>query len=107
MEDLYVLGDGQHVVWLPQEGFQLPDERDRALALPKEVLEGLPPYAPVLAHLEARQLPYLAPPVDCGLLNPDHPGHVRDSQKLLISRCALAVFHALSPFPLLAALAAA
>ena len=31
MEDVQVLGDGEHVVWHPQKGTQLPDERARTL----------------------------------------------------------------------------
>src|SRR5919112_6006925 len=74
VEDVDVLGDGQYGVWHPQEGIQLPDECPRTLALPQEVLQGLPPNAPVLAYLEARQLPFLAPLVDSGLLHPDNVG---------------------------------
>src|SRR5918994_6883012 len=85
-EDVDVLGDGQYGVWHTQEGIQLPDECPRTLALPQEVLKSLPPYAPVLADLQAWQLPLLAPPVDCGLLHPDHAGDVRGRQKLRLSR---------------------
>src|ERR671921_2009103 len=94
VEDVDVLGDGQYGVWHTQEGVQLPDECPGTLALPQEVLKSLPPYAPVLAYLKAWQLPFLAPPVDGGLLHPNHPRDVRGRQQLLISRCALAVFHA-------------
>src|SRR5918993_2391255 len=83
VEDVDVLSDSQYGVWHPQEGVQLPDECPRTLALPQEVLKSLPPYAPVLADLQAWQLPLLAPPVDCGLLHPDHAGDVRGPQKLL------------------------
>src|SRR5215217_1927233 len=95
VEDVDVLGDGQNGVWHSQEGVQLPDECPWTLALPQEVLKSLPPDAPVLAYLKARQLPLLAPPVDRGLLHPDHAGDVRGRQKLRLSRCAFAVFHAL------------
>src|SRR5918994_1429315 len=64
-------------------------------ALLLELLKSLPPYAPVLADLKARQLPLLAPPVDCGLLHPDHPGDVRGRQKLRLSKSTFAVLHAL------------
>src|SRR5215203_4037397 len=47
----------------------------------------------MLAYLQTRQLPLLAPLVDCGLFDPDHPGDVRGSQKLRLSRPAFAVFH--------------
>src|ERR671913_2246370 len=77
VEDVDVLGDGQYGVWHTQEGVQLPDECPGTLALPQEVLKGLPPYAPVLADLKARQLPFLAPLVDRSLLHPDHAGDVR------------------------------
>src|ERR687889_584456 len=95
VEDVDVLGDGQNGIWHSQEGVQLPDECPRTLASLEEVFQDLPPYAPVLADLEARQLPFLAPPVDRGLLHPDHPGDVRGRQQLLISRRAIAFFHAL------------
>ena len=39
VEDVYVLGDGQHVVWHPQEGGKLPGECSGTLALPQEVLK--------------------------------------------------------------------
>src|SRR5918995_4597477 len=93
VEDVDVLGNGQYGVWHTQEGIQLPHECPRTLALPQEVLKSLPPYAPVLADFKARQLPFLAPPVDGGLLDPDHAGDVRGRQQLHLSRCALAVFH--------------
>src|SRR5215208_1067950 len=96
VEDVYVLCDGQHVVWHPQEGGKLPDQRPGTLALPQEVLKSLTPYAPVLAYLKAWQLPLLAPPVDGSLLDPDQLGDLRGPQKLLLSRCALAGFHALT-----------
>src|ERR687889_438672 len=95
VEDVDVLGDGQYGVWHTQEGVQLPGECPGTLALPQEVLQGLPPYAPVLADLQARQLPLLAPLVDRGLLHPDHAGDVRGRQKLRLSRRAFAVFHIL------------
>src|ERR671911_1464629 len=95
VEDVDVLGDGQNGVWHTQEGIQLPDECPGTLALPQEVLKSLPPDAPVLAYLKARQLPFLAPPVDRGLLHPDHAGDVRGRQKLRLSRSTFAVFHAL------------
>src|SRR5215207_3439449 len=83
-----------------KKGVQQPDERPRTLVgLLQEVLKNPPPYAPVLAYLQARQLLLTAPPVDCRLLHPDHSGDVRDRQKLRLSRCVLAVLHALSPFP--------
>src|SRR5918994_3894919 len=80
VEDVYVLVDGQHVVWHPQEGGKLPGECSGTLALPQEVLKGLPPYAPVLAYLKARQLSFLAPPVDRGLLDPHKMSDVRGRQ---------------------------
>src|ERR671920_1347093 len=95
VEDVDVLGDGQYGVWHTQEGVQLPGECPGTLALPQEVLQGLPPYAPVLADLQAWQLPLLTPPVDGGLLNPDHAGDVRGRQKLRLSRSTFTVFHAL------------
>src|ERR687898_629175 len=95
VEDVDVLGDGQYGVWHSQEGVQLPDECPGTLALPQEVLKSLPPYAPVLADLQAWQLPLLAPPVDCGLLHPDHAGDVRGRQKLCLSRSTFTVFHVL------------
>src|SRR5215208_6349268 len=95
VEDVYVLCDGQHVVWHPQEGGKLPNERPGTLALPQEVFQNPPPYAPVLAYLQAWQLPFLAPPVYGSFLDPDQLGDVRGPQKLLLSRCAFAVFHAL------------
>src|SRR5215208_5609481 len=95
VEDVDVLGDGQNGLWHSQEGVQLPDECPGTLALPQEVLKSLPPYAPVLADLKARQLPFLAPPVDRGLLHPDHAGDVRGRQKLRLSRSTFAVFHVL------------
>src|SRR5215217_4898547 len=95
VEDVDVLGDGQNGLWHSQEGIQLPDECPGTLALPQEVLKNPPPYAPVLADLQAWQLPLLAPPVDRSLLHPDQLGDVRGPQKLLLSRCAFAVFHAL------------
>src|SRR5829696_3874574 len=95
VEDVDVLGDGQYGVWHTQEGIQLPGECPGTLALPQEVLKSLPPDAPVLAYLQARQLPFLAPLVDRGLLHPDHAGDVRGRQELHLSRCALAVFHIL------------
>src|ERR671920_1877998 len=99
VEDVDVLGDGQYGVWHTQEGVQLPGECPGTLALPQEVLQGLPPYAPVLADLQAWQLPFLAPLVDRGLLNPDHASDVRGRQKLLLSRRAFAVFHILLLVP--------
>src|SRR5215203_1258566 len=96
VEDVDVLGDGQNGLWHSQEGVQLPDECPGALALPQEVLKSLLPDAPVLAYLQAWQLPLLTPPVDRGLLDPDHAGDVRGPQKFLLSRCALAVLHALT-----------
>src|SRR5918993_2494378 len=95
VEDVDVLGGGQNGVWHSQEGVKLPHECPGMLALPQEVLKSLPPYAPVLADLKARQLPLLAPPVDSGLLDPDHRGDVRGPKELHLSRCALAVFHIL------------
>src|ERR671913_1901491 len=95
VEDVDVLGDGQYGVWHTQEGIQLPGECPGTLALPQEVLQGLPPYAPVLADLKARQFPFLAPLVDGGLLDPDHLRDVRGPKELDLSRCALAVFHIL------------
>src|ERR671911_1988512 len=80
VEDVDVLGDGQNGVWHPQEGVQLPEECPGTLALPQEVLKGLPPYAPVLAYLKARQLSFLAPPVDRGLLDPHKMSDVRGRQ---------------------------
>src|SRR5215212_9818801 len=80
VQDVYVLCDGQHVVWHPQEGGKLPNERPRTLALLEEVLKNPPPYAPVLAYLQTWQLPFLAPPVDCGLLHPDQLGDVHSRQ---------------------------
>src|SRR5215217_9156253 len=70
VEDVDVLGDGQNGLWHSQEGVQLPSERPGTLALPQEVLKSLPPYAPVLADLQAWQLPLLAPLVDLSLLDP-------------------------------------
>src|ERR687890_1922130 len=95
VEDVDVLGDGQYGVWHSQEGIQLPGECPGTLALPQEVLKSLPPYAPVLADLQARQFPFLAPLVDGGLLDPDHPGDVSGRQELHLSRCAFAVCHIL------------
>src|SRR5215216_2731412 len=95
VEDVDVLGDGQNGLWHSQEGVQLPNECPGTLALPQEVLKSLPPYAPVLADLQARQLPFLAPLVDGGLFDPDHPGDVRGCQEFRLSRCAFGVFHAL------------
>src|ERR671913_1079723 len=95
VEDVDVLGNGQDGIWYPQEGVQLPSECPGTLALPQEVLKSLPPYAPVLADLQAWQLPFLAPLVDSGLLHPDHAGDVRGRQKLRLSRRAFAVLHAL------------
>src|SRR5918993_5859045 len=95
VEDVDVLGNGQDGIWYPQEGVQLPDECPGTLALPQEVLKRLPPYAPVLADLKAWQLPLLTPPVDRGLLHPDHAGDVRGCQKLRLSRSTFAVFHVL------------
>src|ERR687897_2441388 len=95
VEDVDVLGDGQNGVWLTQEGIQLPGECPGTLALPQKVLKSLPPYAPVLADFKARQLPFLAPLVDGGLLDPDHAGDVRGPKELHLSRCAVAVFHIL------------
>src|SRR5215213_10054490 len=95
VEDVDVLGDGQNGLWHSQEGVQLPDECPGTLALPQEVLKSLPPDAPVLAYLKTRQLPFLTPPVDRGLLHPDHAGDVRARQKLRLSRSTFAVFHAL------------
>src|SRR5215208_620180 len=95
VEDIDVLGDGQYGIWYPQEGIQLPDECPGTLALLEEVLKSLPPYAPVLAYLKARQLPFLAPLVDGGLLHPHQLGDVGGRQQLRLSRCAFAVFHAL------------
>src|SRR5215207_5971098 len=95
VEDSDSLGDGQNGVWHSQEGVQLPDKCPGTLALPQEVLKSLPPDAPVLADLQAWQLPLLAPPVDRGLLHPDHAGDVRGRQKLRLSRSTFAVFHAL------------
>src|SRR5215208_2363540 len=96
VEDVYILCDGQHVVWHPQKGGKLPNERPGTLALPQEVFQNPPPYAPVLAYLQAWQLPFLAPPVYGSFLDPDQLGDVRGPQKLLLSRCAFAVFHALT-----------
>src|SRR5215203_5254236 len=76
VEDIDVLGNGQNGIWYPQEGIQLPEECPGTLALPQEVLKRLPPDAPVLAYLKARQLPLLAPPVDRSLLHLDHAGDV-------------------------------
>src|SRR5215217_3370933 len=73
VEDSDSLGDGQNGVWHSQEGVQLPDECPWTLALPQEVLQGLPPYAPVLAYLKTWQLPLLTPPVDRGLCRPWSP----------------------------------
>src|ERR671910_2517843 len=95
VEDVDVLGDGQNGLWHSQEGVQLPDECPGTLALPQEVLKSLPPDAPVLADLQAWQLPLLAPPVDGGLLHPDHAGDVRGRQKLRLSKSTFAVLHAL------------
>src|ERR671910_3342789 len=95
VEDVDVLGNGQDGIWYPQEGVQLPSECPGTLALPQEVLKGLPPYAPVLADLQARQLPFLAPLVDGGLLDPHQLGDVRGRQELHLSRRALAVLHIL------------
>src|ERR687898_880437 len=95
VEDSDSLGDGQNGVWHSQEGVQLPEECPGTLALPQEVLKSLPPYAPVLADLKAWQLPFLAPPVDRGLLHPDHPRDVRGRQKLCLSRSTFTVFHVL------------
>src|SRR5215211_1560306 len=95
VEDVDVLGDGQYGVWHSQEGVQLPDECPGTLALPQEILKSLPPYAPVLAYLQARQLPFLAPLVDRSLLDPHHLGDFSGRQKLRLSRPAFAVFHAL------------
>src|SRR5918994_2755769 len=95
VEDVDVLGGGQNGVWHSQEGVKLPHECPGMLPLPQEVLKSLPPYAPVLADLKARQLPLLAPPVDGGLLHPDHPGDVRGRQKLRLSKSTFAVLHAL------------
>src|SRR5918995_4329932 len=95
VEDVDVLGDGQNGVWHSQEGVQLPDECPGTLALPQEVLKSLPPYAPVLADLQARQLPLLAPLVDGGLLDPHQLGDVGGRQQLRLSRRAFGVFHAL------------
>src|ERR687897_2991134 len=96
VEDVDVLGDGQNGVWHPQEGVQLPEECPGTLALPQEVLKSLPPDAPVLAYLKARQLPFLAPLVDRGLLHPDHAGDVCSRQQLRLSHRAFPVFHALT-----------
>src|SRR5215208_5980896 len=85
VEDVDVLGDGQNGVWHSQEGIQVPDECPGTLAALEEVLKCFPPYAPVLADLQARELPLLAPLVDGGLLDPDHPSDVRSRQKLLLS----------------------
>src|SRR5215207_9754232 len=95
VEDVYVLGDGQNGLWHSQEGVQLPDECPGALALPQEVLKSLLPDAPVLAYLQAWQLPLLTPPVDRSFLHPDQLGDVRGPQKFLLSRSTFAVFHAL------------
>src|SRR5215218_3026642 len=95
VEDVDVLSDGQNRIWHSQEGVQLPDESPRTLALLQEVLKRLPPDAPVLAYLQARQLPLLTPPVDRGLLHPDHAGDVRGRQKLCLSRSTFTVFHVL------------
>src|SRR5215204_2022220 len=95
VEDIDVLGDGQNGVWHPQEGIQLPDECPGTLALRQEVLKSLPPYAPVLADLQAWQLPLLAPLVDSGLFDPDHAGDVRSRQELHLSHCASAILHIL------------
>src|SRR5688572_7581056 len=95
VEDSDSLGDGQNGVWHAQEGVQLPDECPGTLALPQEVLKSLPPDAPVLAYLQARQLALLTPPVDRSLLHPYQLGDIRGPQQLLLSRCALAVFHTL------------
>src|SRR5829696_7416311 len=80
VEDSDSLGDGQNGVWHAQEGIQLPDECPGTLALPQEVLKSLPPDAPVLAYLKARQLPFLAPPVDRSLLHPHQLGDVGGRQ---------------------------
>src|ERR671920_348605 len=95
VEDVDVLGDGQYGVWHKQEGIQLPGECPGTLALPQEALKSLPPYAPVLADLQAWQLPLLTPPVDGGLLNPDHASDVRGRQKLRLSRSTFTVCHTL------------
>src|SRR5215208_6952013 len=95
VEDSDSLGDGQNGVWHAQEGIQLPDECPGTLALLEEVLQSFPPYAPVLADLQARQLPLLAPLVDGGLLHPDHAGDVRGRQELRLSHCASAILHIL------------
>src|SRR5829696_3732281 len=95
VKDVDVLGDGQNGLWHTQEGVQLPDECPGTLALPQEVLKSLPPYAPVLAYLKAWQLPLLTPPVDRGLLHPDHASDVRGRQKLCLSRSTFAIFHVL------------
>src|SRR5215208_1013656 len=99
VEDVAVLNDGQYGVWHSQEGIQLPGECPGTLALPQEVLKSLPPDAPVLAYLQARQLPLLAPPVDRCFLHPDQLGDVRGPQKLRLSRRAFAVFHILLLVP--------
>src|SRR5215218_4153441 len=80
VEDVDVLGDGQNGLWHSQEGVQLPSERPGTLALPQEVLKSLPPYAPVLADLQAWQLPFLAPLVDRSLLYPHQLGDVGGRQ---------------------------
>src|SRR5918994_2264969 len=85
VEDVDVLSDSQYGVWHSQEGVQLPAECPRTLALPQEVLKRLPPDAPVLADLQAWQLPLLTPPVDRSFLHPDQLGDVRGPQKLLLS----------------------
>ena len=83
-EDVEVLGDGEDAVGHLQERTQLPNQRGRALAALQELLQGLPPDAPVLADLQARQVSLPAPAPDSGLLDPNQLGDVLRAQQLLL-----------------------
>src|SRR5918994_4144300 len=76
VQDVEVLGDGENVVRHLQERTQLPNQRGRALAAPQEILQGLPPDAPILADLQAREVTPPAPTPDSGLLDPHQLGDV-------------------------------
>jgi hypothetical protein len=78
--------DDEHVVGHPQEGTQPPFQRARALALSEEVLQDLPPDAPVLADLQARQVPLAAPAPHRGLLDSHQLGYVLRAQQPLLNR---------------------
>jgi hypothetical protein len=84
VQQVEVLGDSEHVVGHLQERTQLPNERSRVLAAPQKVLQGLPPDAPVLADLQARQVPLPTPAPDSGLLDAYKRGDVLRAKQILL-----------------------